>query len=343
MKAIVKMERTYGAIKLMDVPKPELMPGHVMVKIKATAICGSDLHAYEYPPGYEFINVPVILGHEYSGIVESVGPDVTQFKIGDRVMGESNQNCGHCPNCQQGRTNICLNNVMTGLHIDGGMAEYISVPEKILHHVPDQVSFEEAAVAQPCAVSFHGVFDNSKIKPADVVVVFGPGIVGLMAAQGAKIMGARQVIIVGTDVDEAIRMPIARQMGFATINGQSQDLKRKLTSIISSPTVDVVVEASGAAPAVSQAVTIIRKGGAMTLIGVYSKSVEIFFTPLLRSEVSITTSYSSTWKNYEQALHLIASGQINLKPLMAIYPFDDGLKAFEEGLAKKVLKPVFIL
>lgn len=343
MKALVKTARSYGMVELLDVPKPQVQPGGVLIKIKATAICGSDLHAYEYPPGYEFMNVPVTLGHEYSGIVEAVGPGVTQFTVGDRVMGESNQYCGHCPNCHQGRTNICLNNVMTGLHIDGGMAEYIAVPEKILHRIPDQVSFEEAAVAQPCAVSFHGVFDNSKIRPADIVVVFGPGIVGLMAAQGAKIMGARQVVVVGTDVDEATRLPIARQMGFSTINAQSHDLKQELLSITGLPAADVVVEASGAAPAVSQAVTIVRKGGAITLIGVYSKPVEIFFTPLLRNEVSITTSYTCTWQSYEQALQLIASGQVKLAPVLAIYPFAEGLKAFEDGLAKKVLKPVLIL
>jgi L-iditol 2-dehydrogenase len=343
VKALVKSERSFGAVKLTEVPKPEVKAGYVLIKVKATAICGSDLHAYEYPKGYEFMKVPVTLGHEYSGTVEAVGEGVALFKAGDRVMGESNQYCGHCDNCHAGRTNICSNNKMTGLHVDGGMAEYISVPETIVHRLPDNVSFEEAAVAQPCAVSFHGVFDNSRIKPADTVVVFGPGIVGLMAAQGATIMGAGHVVVVGTDVDEESRLPLAKKMGFAVVNVQRQDIKKELEALTGLPSADVVVECSGAAPALAKAFEIVRKGGSLTLLGIYSSPVEVFFTPLIRSEISVITSYTCTYKNYEQALQLIASGQVDLQPLIAAYRFEEGLTAFEDGLAKKVLKPVLVL
>lgn len=342
MKAFVKELRAYGAVHLLDIPKPQVMPGQVLIKIKAAAICGSDLHAYEYPAGYAFMKVPVTLGHEYSGVIEAVGQGVTQFTVGERVMGESNQYCGHCANCHQGLTNICMNNKMTGLSIDGAMAEYIAVPEEIVHRIPGAVSFEAAAVAQPCAVSFHAIFDHSLIVPADVVLVFGPGIVGLMAAQGAKIMGARKVIVAGTDVDETVRLPTARKMGFDVINVQKQDLKAALKEITGSERVDVVVEASGATMAVEQAIQVVRKGGSLTLIGIYAKPVEIFFTQLIRNEVQITTSYTCTWKNYEQALQLIASGQVDLQPLITVYPFSEGQKAIEDALAKKVLKPVLV-
>lgn len=342
MKAIAKTERVFGAVNFVEAPKPQAKHGDVLIKIKATAICGSDLHVYESPPGYEFMKVPNILGHEYGGIIEAVGEKVTQFAVGDRVMGESNQYCGCCANCYQGRTQICMNNKMTGIHVDGGMAEYIVVPENIVHKIPDKVSFEEAAVAQPCAVSFHGVFDNSKIRPADTVVVFGPGIVGLMAAQGAKIMGARHIVVVGTDADETNRLPIAREMGFHVVNGQQQDLKQALHSLTGFNAADVAIECAGAVPAVRQALDIVRKGGAITFIGVYSKPVEIFITDLIRGEIHLSTSYTCNWKNYEQALQLIASGQVNLKPVMNIYPFDKGLEAFEDALEKKVLKPILV-
>ena len=343
MKAIVKTKRAYGEVHITDVEKPKIKPGHVLIKIRATAICGSDLHAYEYPPGYEFMNIPVTLGHEYSGVVEAVGDGVEQFYVGDRVMGESNQFCGYCPNCHRGLTQICSNNRMTGIHIDGGMAEYICVPEQIVHRIPDKVSFEEAAVAQPCAVSFHGVFDNSKVRPADIVVVFGPGIVGLMAAQAARIMGARHVVMVGTDVDEEIRLPLARELGFATINGQKGDLQEQLKVITGQDKADVVVEGSGAAPAISQAIELVRKGGGLTFVGIYSKPAEIFLTNLIRSEITVNTSYTCNWENYEQALLLIEGGQVNLKPLLKVYPFEQGLQAFQDGLDKKVLKPVLLL
>ena len=343
MQAFVKRERTYGAVELMEIEEPEVAPGQVKISIKATALCGSDLHAFEYPNGYEFMQVPVVLGHEYSGIVAEAGAGVTRLKPGDRVMGESNQYCGACANCLQSRTNICENNKMTGLHTNGGIAEYICVSERIVHRVPENVSFAEAAVAQPCAVSFHAAFDKSGIKPADLVVVFGPGIVGLMAAQGAKIMGARQVVVVGTDVDEEFRMPVARQLGFFVVNGQRSDIRQELLKIAGTSAADVVLECSGATAALQGAISVVRKGGSITLVGIYSKPLEMFFTPLIRAEVDLRMSYTCTWKNYEQALQLISSGQVDLKPVMTAYPFREGLQAFQDGLAKKVLKPVLML
>jgi L-iditol 2-dehydrogenase len=343
MKAFVKTERKYGAVEFMDIPRPEPKGDQVLIKICASAICGSDLHAYEYPPGYEFMNIPVALGHEYGGVVEAVGNEATLYKPGERVMGESNQYCSKCQNCHEGRTNICTSSKMTGLHTNGAMAEYIVVSEKIVHRIPETVSFAEAALAQPCAVSFHAVFDRSGIRPGDVVIVFGPGIVGLMAAKGAQIVGASKVFVVGTDVDEAVRLPIAREMGFVTINSQKQDIAAEIEKATGKKQVDIAVECSGAAPAAQAAFPLVRKGGSITLLGIYSKPNEIFFTECVRNEIQINTSYTCLWENYEQALHLVASGQVDLKPLMTSYPFEQGFQAIADALAKKVIKPVLLL
>lgn len=343
MKAFVKTERKYGAVEFMDVPKPEPKGDQVLIKIRAAAICGSDLHAYEYPPGYEFMNIPVALGHEYGGTVEAVGSEVTLFKPGERVMGESNQYCSKCQNCHEGRTNICTNSKMTGLHIDGAMAEYILVPEKIVHRIPANVSFAEAALAQPCAVSFHAVFDRSEIRPGNVVIVFGPGIVGLMAAKGAQIIGASKIFVVGTNVDEAVRLPLAREMGFIPLNAETQNLADEIEKATGSRLVDVAIECSGAAPAAQATLSLVRKGGSVTLLGIYSKPNEVFFTQFVRNEININTSYTCVWENYEQALQLVASGQLDLNPLIASYPFEKGLQAIEDGLSKKVIKPVLLI
>lgn len=343
MQAFVKTERKYGATGLQEVEKPLVQAGQVLIKIKATAVCGSDLHAYEYPAGYEFMNIPVTLGHEYSGVVEAVGAGVQQFRPGERVMGESNQHCGHCENCNVGRTNICKHSKMTGLHINGGLAEYICVPERLLHKIPDQVSFAEAAVAQPCAVSFHGVFDKSGIRPADTVIVFGPGIVGLMAAQGAKIMGARRVFVVGTNIDAVRRLPLATQMGFVAINCEQQSIREVLQTELGTAELDVAIECSGAIRALQSCIDLVRKGGSLTLLGIYAQPLEVFFTPLIRNEIAVHTSYTCTWANYEQALKLIAAGQVDLKPLLNTYQFADCQQAFQDALDKKVLKPVLIL
>ena len=343
MKAFVKLKREYGAVESVDRDIPIPQDDQVLIQIKASAICGSDLHAYEYPAGYEFMNIPVTLGHEYGGLVAAIGETVSKVKVGDRVMGESNQYCGKCDNCHKGRTNICMGSKMTGLHLDGGMAEYILVPERIVHFIPEGVSFAEAALAQPCAVSFHAIFDRSDIKPGDEVVVFGPGIVGLMAAKGAQIIGASKVFVVGTDVDEATRLPLAKQMGFYPINCEKEDIATAIEQVTGKKTVDVAVEATGAAPAAQACLSLVRKGGSITLLGIYSKANEVFFTPLVRSEIQVYTSYTCTWDNYEQALKLVASGQVDLKPLMSKYPFEQGLKAIADGLSKVAIKPVLIL
>lgn len=343
MKAFVKTERKYGAVEFKEIPKPEPKGDQVLIKIRASAICGSDLHAYEYPPGYEFMDIPVVLGHEYGGVVEAVGEEVTLYKPGERVMGESNQYCSKCQNCHEGRTNICTGSKMTGLHINGAMAEYILVPEKIIHRIPENVSFAEAALAQPCAVSFHAIFDRSEIRPGDVVIVYGPGIVGLMAAKGAQIVGASKVFVVGTDIDEEVRLPIAREMGFIPLNAQKQDVAAEIEKETGRRQVDVAVECSGAAPAAQAAMSLVRKGGSVTLLGIYAKPNEVFFTQFVRNEIRINTSYTCLWENYEQALQLVAGGQLDLKPLIASYPFEKGLQAFADGLSKKVIKPVLLL
>lgn len=343
MKAFVKTARTYGAVEFKDVAKPIATEDLVLVKIMATAICGSDLHAYEYPPGYEFMNIPVTLGHEYGGIVEAIGEKVSKVKIGDRVMGESNQYCGKCDNCHKGRTNICMGSKMTGLHMDGGMAEYILVPERILHFIPENVSFEEAALAQPCAVSFHAIFDRSDIQPGDDVVVFGPGIVGLMAAKGAQLKGASRVFVVGTNIDESSRMPLVSNMGFFPINCERENIATAIEKITGKKTVDVAVEATGSNIAAQECLSLVRKGGSITILGIYSKHNDVFFTPLVRNEIQLYTSYTCTWENYEQALKLVASGQVDLKPLMSKYPFSDGLKAIKDGINKTAIKPVLTL
>jgi len=340
MKAIAKTERVPGAVKIIDAPMPNVPYGYVLIKVQAAAICGSDLHVLESPPGYEFMKIPCILGHEYSGIVESVGEGVSQFKVGDLVMAESNQFCGRCSNCHKGLTNICENNKMTGIHVDGGMAEFIAVPEVIVHRLPEGVSFSEAAVGQPCSISFHAVFDNSDIVPADDVVVFGPGIVGLLAAQAAKMMGAKRIAVVGTEADLKNRLSKAKEMGFFPIVIDNNDLVKQIEFYFGSSHVDVVVECSGGISAVTQGLNIIRKGGSVTLVGIYSKSVEIPLTNLIRNEIRIHTSYTGTWKNYEQALLSIKSRNLDLKPLISNYLFDDGLQAFQDQIDKKILKAV---
>lgn len=344
MKAVVKYKREYGCVKVMDVPEPKIInDDDVLVEVKSAAICGSDLHAYEYPVSYEFIQVPIILGHEFSGIVKAVGKNVKSFNPGDVVMGESNKYCGVCSNCRVGKTNICYNSLMTGLHIDGTMAEYVCISEKYLHNVPKGLSFSEAAASQACTISVSGVIDKTNVVPGDSAVVFGPGIVGQTAAQLLKLKGAGHVFLVGTDQDETLRLPIARDMGFNTINVNKQNLLEEVLKVTGEEKVDTVVECSGAISAFNNGIELLKKGGQFTVLGIYNQPFNVSVTALVRNEIVINTSYTSKPNHYEKTLELLSRGMINIKPLCKEYAFEDAELAFKEGLDKSVAKPILIL
>ncbi len=340
MKAVMKLAREYGAVDIAEFDSP-MFPGddEVLVRIHSAALCGSDIHAYEYISSYQsFMKVPIVLGHECSGIVEAVGRNVSAFAVGDRVMGESNIYCGKCRNCRTGMTNICDANLMRGLTTPGVMREYVLFAEKNLHKVPDNLSFDEGAAAQAVTVSVHGVLNRININAGDVVLVSGVGIIGLAAAQLARRKGA-EVILSGTDADEESRMPVARQMGFHTINCQKHDIGKEFVACCGKKA-DFVLECSGAAPALLSALNMTRKGGNILLLGLPDKEILFPFAQAVRSEINLISSYTSSWDDYEKTLSLIASGALSIKPLLTGYPVDDAVKAFKDAVSKTVVKPV---
>ncbi len=342
MLAIVKTSRQYGGVEVKEAEKPKIKTAEqVLVKVKSAAICGSDIHAYEYPPSYEFIEVPVILGHEFCGIVEEAGVSVKGFKPGDIVMGESNKYCRTCENCRQGKTNICYNSKMTGLHVDGVMAEYVAIDEHLLHHVPNNLSYSEGAVAQAATVSVHGL-EKTTVKPGDTVLVFGPGIVGQAAAQLVRLKGASKVFIIGTAADEGLRLPMARALGFATIVIDKESIPAALQKCGLPDKVDTVVECTGVAAAFLEGINHLKKGGQLTILGIYNKPFEIPMTQLVRNEIVLNTSYTSSWYDYEKTLQLLSLGDLKLKELCKEYPIEEGVQAFEDAVAKKVTKPVIV-
>ncbi len=340
MKAVMKLAREHGAVDVAEYDGPTV-PGddEVLVRIHSAALCGSDIHAYEYISSYRsFMKVPIVLGHEGSGTVEAVGRNVTAFAVGDRVMGESNIYCGKCRNCRTGMTNICDANLMRGLTTPGVMREYALFAEKNLHAIPENLGFDEGAAAQAVTVSVHGVLNRIHINAGDAVLVSGVGIIGLAAAQLARRKGA-EVILSGTDADEESRMPVARQMGFATINCQKADVGPEFLARFGRKA-DFVLECSGAAPALLSAADAVRKGGSILLLGLPDKEVLFPFAKAVRGEINLISSYTSTWDDYEKTLGLLASGALSIKPLLSGYPVDDAVKAFEDAVSKAAVKPV---
>lgn len=340
MKAVMKHKREYGAVDVFDIENPAMPVGdEVLVKIYSAALCGSDIHAYEYIDSYQsFMHVPIVLGHEGAGVVEAVGENVTQFKVGDRVMGESNIYCGTCRNCRLGMTHICDDNLMRGLTTPGVMREYVIWAERNLHHVPQKLGFSEGAVAQAVTVSVHGVLTRINIKPGDKVLVSGVGIIGLAAAQLARACGGI-VVMTGTTVDEISRIPMAQSMGFEVFNCQKEEVMPGIIKRFGSKA-DFTIECSGAAPAFVSGLAAVRKGGTMLLLGLPDKEVTFPFANAVRSEINIMTSYTSSWNDYEKTLALLDSDALNIKPLLTDYPVDQAVQAFEDAINKVAVKPV---
>lgn len=341
MKGIVKTSNEYAHVSLEEVEKPFIVQDDdVLVEVHSAAICGSDLHAYEYIPSYQsFMKIPVALGHECSGIVVEKGKNVTSFEVGDRVMGESNIYCGKCRNCRIGDTHICEHNLMRGLTTDGVMREFVIFPEKNLHNVPANLSFSEGAAAQAATVSVHGVLRRFNIQVGSTVVVTGVGIIGLVAAQLARLCGAN-VIVVGTDADAVTRLPIATQLGFKTINCQQESILDYLISNTGGKA-SYAIECSGAASAVNTIPSYLKKGGEVLLLGLPGKEVAFPFADIIRSEINVRTAYTSTWQDYEQTLSLLSTGALSIAPMIKEYSLDQVSVAFEDGVSKEVLKPVF--
>lgn len=342
MKAVVKHSREKGALAVREVDMPSPKATEVLIQVHCAAICGSDLHAYNYDPGYEFINVPVILGHELSGIVIETGCAVEGILVGDRVAAEASQYCGRCFSCLSGRTNICENIRITGLHKDGGMAEYVCVDARYIHKLPEGVGPLEGALVEPLSVAIHGVADNCRISPGDAVLVMGPGVIGLLAAQVSKLMGAGRVIVAGAEADAATRLPWAEKKGFSTICQTGRSLTEELIRVTGNEKVDIVLECSGNPEALQACFSVLRKGGQLTIMGLYARSTQIFITTAVRNEIVLQTSYSSLWRNYEQAIKLIDSDLVDVNTLVEKFPLHDAEIAFQNSLNKKVIKAVLL-
>ncbi|RMF84693.1 MAG: sorbitol dehydrogenase, partial [Nitrospinota bacterium] len=175
MLSLRKLKKVSGSLALVDLPVPEPGPGEVVLKVAACGICGSDLHAYQQDPGYEFVNVPVTMGHEFAGTITAIGPGVTGWRVGQRACAIAIQFCGTCLACRRGAEQLCEQRVVQGLHYDGGMAEFVKIEARYLVPLPEELDLQEAALVEPLSVAVHCVGDRCKIAPGDLAVVTGPG------------------------------------------------------------------------------------------------------------------------------------------------------------------------
>jgi len=336
MKALFKVAPQPGALELREVPRPTPREAEVIIQVSGASICGSDLHIAHWHPMAQWTKTPVILGHEFAGVVSEVGSGVHTFHSGDAVAVESVIWCGVCPPCRDGKTNVCLERRLFGIHEPGGIAEAVAVPARLLHALPKSLAPEVAALAEPTTVALHAVLLQPP-KPGDVVLVTGPGPIGLLAGRAARAFGAR-VLVAGTPADARTRLPAAKQLGLEPLD-PAQSISDALAALTDRP-VDLVLECSGSAAAIDAALHVAKRAGGVTLVGMPSGTIEIDLAQALRSELSLRASYFGTCHDFERAVALIADGTIPAEALLARYTLDDALTAFEDADGQRVLKPL---
>jgi len=317
MTGVVQYALEPGAVELREMPVPDIGDDEVLLQVGAVSVCGSDVHQYHNSQSWP-VRVPVVLGHEFGGHVARLGRRVTEFKEGDRVVSETAASiCGQCMYCRTGDYNLCPQRSGFGYGTNGAMANFVRVPARCLHHIPDSLPFDRAALTEPCCVGYNAVVEKSHIQPGDTVVVIGPGPIGLLCAEMARLAGAGTLIVVGTAQDES-RLAAARSLGAThTVNVQETDMPALIRDIGDGLGADLVVDAAGASAALKLALDIVRPGGQITKVGWGPQPLNFSIDPLVQKAVRLQGSFSHTFKNWEKVVGMLASGQINLEPIIS--------------------------
>ncbi|HSJ89215.1 MAG TPA: zinc-dependent alcohol dehydrogenase family protein [Anaerolineales bacterium] len=326
MKSVVIPRPNEISLANMDFPEPG--PGQLMIQVMASGICGTDLHIYrgEYMGKY-----PVIPGHEFSGVVTSVGSQVTRFQAGDRVAIEPNIACDNCVHCLNNRQNFCVNWQAIGVTLPGGMEEYVLVPEKAAFSIGD-LPFEHGAFMEPLSCVVHGI-ERTNIDMADHVAILGAGPIGCLMLQMARLQGAAHITVMESNPGRA---DLALQLGADRVLHNMDDMQTDYY--------DVVIDATGAIPVMNRTIDFVRKGGTVLLFGVppSGRTLEFEGFKIFQKGLKILSSFTSV-RNSFQAVGLLQSGQIQVGSLISHHlPLEDMPHALEliesrDPAVKKVL------
>lgn len=346
MKAVVKKEPKPG-IQIAEIPVPKISsPDEVLIRVKAVGICGSDVHIYEWVGGVEHLtkNIPMVLGHEFSGELAEVGSQVFGFRPGDRVTSETGLTCGRCIYCLTGKPSLCdqrLGLGRIGIEKKGAMTDYVVSQVSLLHKIPDGVSYEEAAMSEPMAVALNAL-EQVKIFLSDPVVVLGAGPIALTIAQGAKAAGASPLVMTGLTQDRE-RLIIAKSLGVdETIDVQKEDPVEKVKAMTNGLGAAIAFEVSGSVKAFNQGLDMLRKGGDLIAVGIYPEDIAVDASrKLVREMKAIRGVFGGSRLSWDRSLNLMASGQIKLAPLITHrLPITKAEEGFHACLEKKAMKVI---
>lgn len=333
MKAAV-MHNT-REIKIEEYPVPQIGPDEVLIKVMAVGICGSDLHYYSHGRiGKYVVDKPFILGHECAGDIAAIGSNVQRFQVGDRVAVEPGVTCGRCDACKEGRYNLCPDvEFLATPPFDGAFVQYIKIREDFVFAIPDELSYEAAALVEPFSVGIHAA-NRTGLQPGSSVAIMGMGPVGLMAVAAAKAYGAAAIIV--TDL-EPLRLEAAKQMGAThIINIREQDPLEEIKRITSGKGVDVAWETAGNPKALQAALGSLRRGGKLAIVGLPAQDEIPLNVPFIAdNEVDIygIFRYANT---YPQGIRFLSSGIVDANKLITDkFALEQTQEAMERALNQK--------
>ncbi len=341
MIGLVNYAKEPGSVELREIPVPHIGDDDVLLRVEAVGICGSDLHQYHGKHSWR-VNYPVVLGHEFAGVVHTAGDRVSGFREGDRVVSETAAVLpSDSPLIRQGLYNLEPGRLGFGYGVDGAMASFVKVPARCLHHVPAPVALERAALTEPCCVAYNAVCVNSHLRPGQSVAVIGPGPIGLLCASMAKLAGAGHLLVIGMPAD-ARRLAVAVQLGADTVLGaQGEDVGAWVKSFGDGYGIDLVIDAAGVSASLKLALDIVRPAGQITKVGWGPQPLNFSLDPLVQKAVTLQGSFSHNWPVWEQVLTLLATGKINLDPVLnQVSPLAEWQQAFDAMHAGEIVKGV---
>lgn len=340
--AVVQYALKPLAVELREVPVPEIGDDDVLLRVGAVSVCGSDVHQAYNTQSWP-VTVPVTLGHEFAGTVAKAGRAVKGFKDGDRVVSETAAEvCGDCTLCRTGRYNLCPARKGFGYGINGAMASYVKVPARCLHHIPDALPFGLACLAEPHAVAYNAMCVNSTIRPGDLVVVLGPGPIGLLCTRMAALAGADPLVVVGLSADAA-RLETATRLGATRVVNAQEENVEDVVRGFNPLGADLVCDASGASRPLALALALARPDGQVTKVGWSPDLLPVDVNPLVQKNVRLQGSFSHNFPIWERVVHLLDRRTTLPDEIVGLTsPLDGWRAAFDAMHEGRVIKSVLI-
>jgi threonine 3-dehydrogenase len=343
MKALQKTRPAFG-VEFRELPSPAAPgPGEVAVAVGATGVCGTDVHIYEWTPGYEAMEkaMPVTLGHEFAGTIAAVGPGVDDAVVGALVAVRPSIVCGRCAACVAGERDNCANRVGLGVTRNGGLQPLVVAPAENCVPVPGALDVELAALAEPMTVCAEAV-DTGGVRAGDRVLVLGPGNVGQGVALFARAAGAAEVVIVGKD--DGPRLECLRRMGFEdAVDVGGRTLEQALAPYLARGRFDVVIEATGVPAVVQQGLDVLRKRGVLVVVGIHPGPASVNLTRLVRDHQQIRGSYRAPVATWPRVLGLLAANASLAREMISHrVPLERAIEGIELSRRKSASKVMIV-